>query len=88
MQVNILEAKNQLSALVRIVQTGQDVVIANRGKPVALLTQAKPGSAPEAASGTAALILDWLHQHPLPPHARRTGADINAAIDAERSPWD
>lgn len=43
MQVNMLEAKNQLSKLVRAAEAGEDVVIARNGMPVArLLPLAKP----------------------------------------------
>jgi prevent-host-death family protein len=34
MQVNVLEAKNRLSQLIKSAQAGEDVVIANRGEPV------------------------------------------------------
>jgi antitoxin (DNA-binding transcriptional repressor) of toxin-antitoxin stability system len=37
MQVNISEAKNRLSQLIKSVRSGQEVVIANRGEPVARL---------------------------------------------------
>ena len=37
MQVNILEAKNQLSKLVKAAAAGEEVVIASNGKPVARL---------------------------------------------------
>lgn len=37
MQVNMLEAKNQLSRLVQAAEDGQDVVIARNGVPVARL---------------------------------------------------
>jgi prevent-host-death family protein len=40
MQVNILEAKSQLSKLIKSAQAGEEVVIANRGEPVARLAQA------------------------------------------------
>lgn len=44
MQVNMLEAKNQLSKLVQAAQAGEDVVIAKNGVPVArLLPFRKPG---------------------------------------------
>ena len=46
MQFNILEAKNQLSKLVEAAQRGEDVVIANRGKPVVRLVKVEPGDAP------------------------------------------
>ena len=34
MKVNVLEAKNRLSQLIRAAQAGEDVIIANRGEPV------------------------------------------------------
>jgi len=37
--VNMLEAKTQLSKLVELAESGQDVVIARAGKPVARLTR-------------------------------------------------
>lgn len=40
MQVNMLEAKTQLSRLVEAVLRGEEVVIANRGKPVVRLVKA------------------------------------------------
>ena len=45
MQVNVLEAKNRLSRLLKSVQAGEEVVIANRGVPVARLVPAGKASA-------------------------------------------
>src|SRR5258707_98144 len=42
MQVNIFEAKNRLSQLIKSVQAGEEVVIANRGEPVAQLAMPEP----------------------------------------------
>lgn len=42
MQVNMLEAKTQLSKLVEAALRGEEVVIANRGKPVVRLVKAEP----------------------------------------------
>jgi prevent-host-death family protein len=42
MQVNMLEAKTQLSKLVEAALRGEEVVIANRGKPVVKLVKADP----------------------------------------------
>ena len=39
MQVNMLEAKSQLSKLVKAALAGEDVVIANHGKPVVRLVK-------------------------------------------------
>jgi prevent-host-death family protein len=42
MQVNMLEAKTQLSRLVEAALNGEEVVIANRGKPVVKLVRVEP----------------------------------------------
>ena len=84
MQVNVLEAKNQLSQLIRRVQSGDEVIIANRGTPVARLVPAQP---PVPVS-TGADFVRWLAEHPLPAHARRSAGEIDAAIDAERRGWE
>ena len=88
MQVSIIEARSRLSQLIRSVQAGEEVVIANRGEPVARLVPAAPVAALAAETGSAAAILDWLRKHPVPPHDRRSAAEIDAAIEAERAPWD
>jgi prevent-host-death family protein len=88
MQVNILEAKNRLSLLIRAAQAGEDVVIANRGEPVARLVPAKGSAAAKADAGNPRSILDWLKNHPLPAHARRSTEEIDAAIQEERTAWD
>jgi len=41
MQVNIHQAKTQLSRLLALVEQGETVIIARRGKPVAELVQAR-----------------------------------------------
>jgi prevent-host-death family protein len=81
MQVNILEAKNQLSRLVRAAQAGEEVVIAQRGKPAVKLV----------AIDHQATVLDpmsWLQANPLPAHLQRVHMDIEADIQAERDSWD
>lgn len=42
MQVNILEAKNQLSRLVKAAAAGREIVIASNGKPMAKLVPITP----------------------------------------------
>ncbi len=42
MQVNILEAKNQLSKLVKAAAAGREIVIARNGKPMAKLVPIAP----------------------------------------------
>lgn len=81
-QVNILEAKNRLSELVRAAQAGEHVILANRGKPVVRLVPV------EASAAAPAGVATWLEQHPLPEHARRSAAEIDADLQAEREAWD
>lgn len=100
MQVNVLEARNRLSQLIKAAQAGEDVVIANRGEPVVRLVAAfsarepavKPYLVPSednsAPAGNPDAILKWLEENPLPAYARRSAAEIDADIEAERNSWD
>ena len=88
MQVNILEAKNRLSQLIKAAQAGEEVIIANRGEPVVELVPAGPAPAASADTGNARVILDWVGGHPLPAYARRSAEEIDAAIRLQRSSWD
>jgi prevent-host-death family protein len=88
MQVNILEAKNRLSQLIKSVQAGEEVVIANRGEPVARLVPAREIPAASASKGSARAILLWLENKSLPDYARRSSEEIDAAIEEERHSWD
>ncbi len=86
-QVNILEAKNQLSKLIKAAQAGEEVIIANRGAAVARLVAVNQPEMPERGSPQA--ILDWLDKRgPLPASRQRSAAEIDAAIEAERAAWD
>jgi prevent-host-death family protein len=87
MQTNILEAKNRLSQLIKSAQAGEEVVIANRGEPVAkLIPIGKAGR--QAEQGSARAILGWLDRHPLPDYARRSAKEIDAYIEETRESWD
>lgn len=86
MHINILEAKNRLSQLIKAALGGEEVVIANRGAPmVRLVPVATPAG---AARGSASAILAWLGDHPLPAYARRSAEEIDSAIEAERGAWE
>lgn len=85
LQVNILQAKNQLSQLIKYAQAGDEVVIANRGSPVVRLAPVGMRSAREPAQAN---FLRWLQDNPLPLHAKATAQDIDASIAQERSAWD
>lgn len=88
-KVNVLEAKNRLSQLLRAVQRGEEVVIANRGEPVARLVPAEGvAGQPEPPLGSAAALLKWLEENPLPDSSRRTAEEIDADVAAEREAWD
>jgi prevent-host-death family protein len=84
-KVNVLEAKNRLSELLRAVQAGEEVIIANRGQPVARLVAAAPAQ-PER--GSAAAIFAALDANPLPPELRRSKEEIDAYLAEERDSWD
>jgi prevent-host-death family protein len=88
MQVNILEAKNRLSQLIKSAQAGEEVIIANRGEPVARLVPAGKAAVTAAESGKGRAVLDWLSTNPLPDHARRSAAEIDASIREERESWE
>lgn len=85
---DILEAKNRLSLLIKSALASEEVVIANRGDPVAPLVPIRAPGTATANPGNARAILDWLNRHPLPAYARRSAAEIDAALLLERSSWD
>ena len=88
MQVNILQAKNQLSQLIKYAQAGDEVVIANRGAPVVQLIRLVPEKAGLAHKTANPNFLHWLEANPLPHHAKSTAQEIDAGIAEERSSWD
>jgi prevent-host-death family protein len=83
MQVNVLEAKTRLSELLRAVKAGEEVVISNRGTPVARLI----GIEQAPKKGTGAALLAMLRDRPAPMQ-RRTSEEIEAYIAEERAAWD
>jgi prevent-host-death family protein len=88
MQVTIPEARSRLSQLIRCVHAGAEVVIVEGGTPVARLVPVAGARGTASDAGRAAAILDWLKGHTLPPDAQRSAEQIDAAIEAERAPWD
>jgi prevent-host-death family protein len=87
MQVNILEAKNRLSQLIKAAQAGEEVIIANRGEAVVRLVPAGKTTTSMTGAGSARRILDWIDRNPLPLYARRSAEEIDAAIEDERESW-
>lgn len=88
MKVNILEAKNRLSELIRSVQAGEEVIIANRGEPVARLVPIGATKSEEAPIGSGRRILEHLRKNPIPEQARRSAQEIDDYIREERNSWD
>ena len=88
MQVTIPEASRRLAQLIRSVQAGDEVIIAEGETPVARLLPVVRASEPGQEPGRARTILNWLEQHKLPPENQRSAEDIDAAIAAERAAWD
>ena len=84
--VSVLEAKNQLSKLIRSVRVEGDVIIANRGEPVARLTAEESGIA-GASRGTAVVILEQVRIQRSGNHKHSARA-IYRTIADERSAWD
>ena len=88
MQLNVFEAKNRLSELIKAAQAGEEVVIANRGEPVARLVATSVNPSAGFVPGSSEAILGWLNDNPLPAYLQRTAADIDLQITQERSAWD
>lgn len=99
MKVNVLEAKNKLSLLIRSAQAGEEVVIANRGVPVARLVATGPTppgresdrvaeNPLKVPAGTGRALLESLRAYPLPERLQREPAAIDRAIAEERAAWD
>ena len=62
MEVSIREMKNRLSKYLKLVRTGKDVVITDRGKPVARLTLVEPTAKDEEAEAIRRInALPWVH---------------------------
>ena len=83
-QVNILEARNNLSRLVSAARAGEEVVIAHRGTPVVKLVSAGA----DVPQHTAAQAAAWLSEHRVPRPAVRSASELDEQIAAEREGWE
>lgn len=81
--VNILDARNNLSRLLAAVGEGEEVVVANRGKPIARIVPVDP-----APQKTGAHIASWLTKNPPPTKSHRTRAQLDAQILENLESWD
>jgi prevent-host-death family protein len=84
MQVNIREAKNRLSELIKLAQAGDDLLITIHGQPVVRLVPTQSNSKIKQNRN----LLVWLQSNPLPKHAQKSAAEIDVAIQLERQAWD
>lgn len=85
MQVNMLEAKNQLSRLVKAAQAGEEVIIANHGVPAVRLV-AVEGAEPALSlatelAGLRALLREQDAELPTPPRMNRDNHFATALQD-------
>ena len=76
MEVSIRDMKNRLSKYLKLVRTGKEVVITDRGRPVARLTLVKPTAESEEEIIARINALSWVRpgksgkikgaKHPIP----------------------
>lgn len=98
MQVNVLEAKSQLSQLIKSAQAGEEVVITNWGRPVARLVPiGAPTGVPVPRPADKADewlprqpggVAQWLEAHPLPAHLRHGALEVDAALREASDAWE
>ena len=79
-QVSVRQARDNLSQLIKDAQAGEDVVISNHGTPVARIVPIGGLTGPALAS--------LIEQLQLPAERARGRAEVDAAIEAERSAWE
>lgn len=87
MEVSIRDMKNRLSEYLRLARRGQDVVITDRGRPVARLVPVGPEVSEEADTVARTLALPWVRpgkggkpkgaKHPIPwKRGQKLASDI------------
>lgn len=81
MQFNVLEAKNQLSKLIESAMSGDDVVIARRGKPAVRLVPVEDSHPKGSGAAFAELFASW---GPLP---HRSAAEIEDELREIKDGW-
>jgi prevent-host-death family protein len=86
-QVNILEAKNRLSELVKSAQAGEEVIIANRGQPVVRLLPIEVDDGKTTPVNSGAALSAWLQARPVRGLTLKDD-EIEASIRENRDAWD
>lgn len=89
MRMGLREANQRFSRAVRAVKAGQQVVLTERGKPIAVLTALPEASPPEVAVRrleSAGLLRGATRAGPLPPWRPRplTGESLSKTLREER----
>ncbi|MBJ7458965.1 MAG: type II toxin-antitoxin system prevent-host-death family antitoxin [Thermoleophilaceae bacterium] len=88
MQVNTLDAKNQLSRLIDAALAGEEVVIARRGKPAVRLQRIPQDGEIDETPGNPAWIAQWFKENPINPAWAISDEESAAWIREERDAWD
>lgn len=73
---NILEARNNLSRLVALAESGAEVTLMRRGLPVARIVPIRKPTEPWSGRR----LVEWLEAHPLPVASQRTSAEVAETI--------
>lgn len=81
---SVLDARNNLSRLIADARSGLEVVITNRGIPVAQITPIT--AIDEPLTGPA--LVEWIEANPLPERLARSSADIEEQIRELRDAWE
>lgn len=81
---SVLDARNNLSRLIADARSGAEVVITNRGVPVAQIT---PISGVDLV-GDGRAIVEWIESHVRPLASQRTSGEIESQIEESRGAWE
>ena len=89
MKIGLREANQRFSKAVKAVKAGEEVVLTERGKPIAVLKPFQEPKAGEAAirrMGAAGLLRPAAKAGPMPPWKPRAlrGAPMSSTVRAER----
>jgi prevent-host-death family protein len=89
--VGVRELKNKLTAYLKLVKADQEVIVTERGKPIAVIQPPKHAGAPLSREARLARLaaqgVICLPERPITPHIRRvriSGRPISEDIIADR----
>lgn len=81
--VNIFDARNNLSRLITAASAGDEIVVANRGKPVAKIVAVEPTPVKSGSRAAA-----WLVRNPPPTGQPRGIGALDAQIRENLESWE